>query len=604
MPGDMRTFLRIDYDGGRLTSGLNQAQGAVRRFTTSARSGITALSAQMSRLHAAIGGFSTITRLAGGYFGMQGLRQVMQANLQFERTLLEAKQLAQMSDTEAAQLKSKALEVSRKYLAGPQEALEAGKTLANAGMETKRILATMEETARAAAVFRSEMRDISDMDFDLQAKMGIDPGQLKQVHNLFYYHSKGGRFEGPSLSKFAPVYLNELKQWGFGGVEGANFGGALLQSLQQVAPATEPGETVTILKQGMSHLAAPRTRKQLMHMGIDVRKFAPGGKFRGVEDLLALVEEMKRKGLQDMFKAGKVFHEEYTRKFWLQLMNDADSIRAKMEAGRQAMNDDMVGRDVAEMMGSGFGRTKQSMNALERAELSKPGSKGTSFMAQLFGYATEHPAQALMGGLGLFLGGRMAWNRLRGRGGVGGALEGLAGAAGVQRVFVVNFPGMGGRSGPLGGAADPFGMRNGGGAAGEAEALRGLSRMGRGLGAAKGALKFGAPLALLLGGFEAYQTYSDDTLSAEAKKTEYGRIAGGTAGGLGGAALGAFIGALFGGVGAVPGALIGGAIGNWLGEKGGEAVAKKYVIENKIQMDGRTIAEQVNEFNEMEMLRN
>lgn len=598
--GDMRVFLRLDYDGGRLTSGLTQAQGAMRRFTSSARSGLTALSAQMSRLHSAIGGFSTITRLAGGYFGMQGLRQVMQTNLQFERTLLEAKQLAEMSSAEAAQLRTKALDISKQYMAGPQEALEAGKTLANAGMETKKILATMEETARAAAVFRSEMGDIANMDFDLQTKMGIDPEQLKQVHNLLYYHSKGGRFEGQSLSKFAPVYLNELKQWGIGGVAGANFGGALLQSLQQVAPATEPGETVTILKQGMSHLAAPRTRKQLMAMGIDVRKFAPGGKFRSVEDLLALVEEMKKKGLQDMFKAGKVFHEEYTRKFWLQVMNDADSIRAKMESGRQAMNDDMVGRDAAEMMGSDFGKIKQSLNALERGELSKPGSKGTSVMARLFEYATEHPLQALLGGGGLLLAGRMAWNRFKGGGGAGGILGGLAGAAGVQRVFVVNFPGMGG-GGALSGGKDPFGLGGGGAAGG---AVRGLSRWGRVMSGAKGAFKIGAPLALLMGGVEAFNTWSDDSLSAEAKKTEYSRIAGGTAGGIAGAAVGAGIGALFGGVGAIPGAMIGGWLGNLLGEKAGQAVGEKvFKVENKIVLDGREIAQSVNEFNELQGAR-
>lgn len=599
--GDMRVFLRLDYDGGRLTSGLTQAQGAMRRFTSSARTGLTALSAQMSRLHAAIGGFSTITRLAGGYFGMQGLRQVMQANLQFEKTLLEAKQLAGMSSVEAAQLRAKALEVSKQYMAGPQEALEAGKTLANAGMETKKILATMEETARAATVFRSEMGDIANMDFDLQTKMGIDPEQLKQVHNLLYYHSRGGRFEGPSMSKFAPVYLNELKQWGIGGVAGANFGGALLQSLQQVAPATEPGETVTILKQGMSHLAAPRTRKQLMAMGIDVRKFAPGGKFRSVEDLLALVEEMKKKGLQDMFKAGKVFHEEYTRKFWLQVMNDADSIRAKMESGRQAMIEDTVGTHSAEMMNSDFGKIQKSLNSLQRGELSKPGSKGTSVMARLFEYATEHPLQALMGGGGLFLAGRMAWNRYRGGGGAsGGLLGGLAGAAGVQRVFVVNFPGMGG-AGALSGGKDPFGL--GGGAA--KGATRGLSRWGGALSGAKGAFKIGLPLALLTGGVEAFNTWSDDSLSAEAKKTEYSRIAGGTAGGLGGAALGGLIGGLaLPGVGAIPGALIGGWLGNWLGEKAGKAAGEKvFKVENKIVLDGREIAQSVNEFNEMQGAR-
>jgi TP901 family phage tail tape measure protein len=596
----MRVFLRLDYDGGRLTSGLNQAQGAMRRFTSSARTGLTALSAQMSRLHAAIGGFSTITRLAGGYFGMQGLRQVMQANLEFERTLLEAKQLAGMSNSQAAQMRRDAVEISKLYTASPLETAGAMQKLANAGMKFEAIKGTIQESARAATAFRSSVEDIANMDFDLQEKLGIDPARIKEVHNLLYYHSKAGRFEAKSMSQFAPVYLNELKQWGIRGVEGANFGGALLQTLQKVAPASEPGETVTILKHGLSHLAAPRTSKHLREMGIDVRKYAPGGKFGSVDDLLDLVETMKAKGLQDTFKAGKVFHEELTRKFWLQLMEDADAIRAGMAEGRKAMLEDMVGRDVAEIMGSDFGKVQKSMNALQRGELSKPGSKGTSVMARLFEYATEHPLQALMGGGGLFLAGRMAWNRYRGGGGGGGALGGLAGAAGVQRVFVVNFPGMGG-SGVLSGGKDPFGLGGGGAAGG---ATRGLSRLGRGLAGAKGAFKIGLPLALLMGGVEAFNTWSDDSLSAEAKKTEYSRIAGGTAGGIAGASIGAGIGALVGGVGAIPGALIGGWLGQWLGEKAGQAAGEKiFKVENKIVLDGREIAQSVNEFNELQGAR-
>jgi len=160
---------------------------------------------------------------------------------------------------------------------------------------------------------------------------------------------------------------------------------------------------------------------------------------------------------------------------------------------------------------------------------------------------------------------------------------------------------MGG-SGVLSGGKDPFGLGGGGAAGG---ATRGLSRLGRGLAGAKGAFKIGLPLALLMGGVEAFNTWSDDSLSAEAKKTEYSRIAGGTAGGLAGMAVGGAIGGfLLPGVGAIPGAMLGGWLGNVLGEKAGQAAGEKiFKVENKIVLDGREIAQSVNEFNEQQGAR-
>jgi hypothetical protein len=189
-------------------------------------------------------------------------------------------------------------------------------------------------------------------------------------------------------------------------------------------------------------------------MGIDVRKYAPGGKFGSVDDLLDLVETMKAKGLQDTFKAGKVFHEELTRKFWLQLMEDADAIRAGMAEGRKAMLEDMVGRDVAEIMGSDFGKVQKSKNALQRGELSKPGSKGTSAWPGFSSTPPSTPCRPSWAAAACSWPG--AWPGNRYRGGGGGRRAGRPGrAAGLQRVFVVNFPGMGG-SGVLSGGKDPF----------------------------------------------------------------------------------------------------------------------------------------------------
>lgn len=82
----------------------------------------------------------------------------------------------------------------------------------------------------------------------------------------------------------------------------------------------------------------------------------------------------------------------------------------------------------------------------------------------------------------------------------------------------------------------------------------------------------GAPLAVGLSAYEAYQVSQDDALSSEQKTTEYSKIGGKTVGALAGAKAGAVLGAIGGPVGSVIGGLLGGIGGFFLGEKGGEIV--------------------------------
>ena len=82
----------------------------------------------------------------------------------------------------------------------------------------------------------------------------------------------------------------------------------------------------------------------------------------------------------------------------------------------------------------------------------------------------------------------------------------------------------------------------------------------------------GAPLAVGLSAYEAYQVAQDEALTSEQKTTEYSKIGGKTVGALAGAKAGAVLGAIGGPVGSVIGGLLGGIGGFFLGEKGGEIV--------------------------------
>ncbi len=596
MSNNLQVFLRMNFDGGRMAAGLGQGEAQLRKFTDGASKQFAGLRKHAHELNTAMGGFSGITRLAGAYVGLQAARSAMTKNMDFEKTMMSAKQLANMTTAEAATLRQAALDYSKTGLAGPQELAEAIETLANAGMKAPDIVARLGEINRAAVAFGSSVKDVANMDFDLAEKFNISPEQMKAVHELLYFHSKEGRFEAKSLSTFAPVFLSKMSQVGIGGVKGVNLTGAILQAVQKASPSTDPGETVTMLKHGMGHIFTPHDKKNLQkYAGIDVKKFTPGGKFYGeggVQGVVDLAQAMKDKGLGDMHKLSAVFRDEYVRTYWYQMITRLGEVKAAMEQGEKAMAEQILQKDHDEKMSSNYGRMAQAMNKLARTQLGGIATAMTTGVVDAITFANENPAAAAAIGIGAFLGGKAILNRIRNGkagAGAGGIADAAMGMAGVQRVFVVNFPGMAGAGGPL--ALPPGAGWN------PAEAAK-ASRWGGALGAAKGALKWGAPLAIGLAAFDAYGVAHNDQMNAQAKKLEYGRIAGSAAGGLGGAAIGAGIGALFGGVGAIPGAALGllfGGVGSWLGGKAGKAAAEKIVVNNTITLDGRVVAENVQE---------
>ena len=593
---NLNLFMRLNWDGSRAAAGLSQSSAQLKKFTDGAARQFTGLRKQAHELSSAMGGFSSITRLAGAYVGLQTAREAMTKNMDFDKIMLESKQLAGMTEEQAARMRSLALELSKTNLASPIENADAIRTLANAGMKYNEIEETLKRLGPASAAFRSTMKEMADLDYDLITKFKIDPKTLDDVHNMIYYHAKAGRFEAKAISSFAPQYLAATSLMGLSATQGMNFTGGLLQALQKIKPQTNPGEVVTLIEHGFAHLINPREVKHLRQVtGIDVRKFAPNGKFAGedgLQGLFGLVGAMRKAGLhKDQYKLASVFRDAYERQFWTVLLKDFDAIKAAMEEASAASKLDQIGKDYTEIMSHDYAKSQLADNAIERAKQSQAVSTGVKLWTAAKSFAVENPLQTLMLGGGLLMGGRMLYKRMTGGKGAGGLAEATAGMAGVQRVFVVNMPGAAGMGG--GQLALPPGEGWSPAAAAKTARLRNA------IAAGKSTALYGGLFAAATSGLDAYSVYKDTQLNAAAKKTEYGRIAGGAAGEIGGMIIGGMIGSLGGPAGTLIGATIAGAIGKQLGEWAGKglatekvsggAEAQRVLINNVIQLDGQVI---------------
>lgn len=445
MNGNLNLEMRLTANTGQLSNAFNTAGAHVRTFTSNVNGATQRMTAGLQKVYQQLNGFSTITRLAAAAGGYSLLSEAMHRNLEFEKTLLDMKQTAEMTVAQAQEMRRLALEAASPNLALPSEMTEGMKAFSAAGMKFKDIKPSIEEAARAAVAFRSTVAQIANLDFDLQDKMKLNPSQIKDAHNMLLYHAKSGRYEAAPMAMEAPKYLNSVSGVGISGMKGLNFTAAMTQILMKLAPATQPSEVATFIEHGLGHITSRQQVKGLAKFGIDVKKYMPNGKFYGeggVQGALDLAAEMKAKGLDNPFKLDQAgFREMYTKKFWKQLMQYQDEIKKAMAEGERAAMEDMVGRDKAEIMNSNFGKVKQFQITKEKGQLSDGATEAVGKFAALEGWAAENPKTAIAGGVAAAIAGRMLWKKLLGNGG-GGLMDRAAGAVGGagMPVMVTNWP--------------------------------------------------------------------------------------------------------------------------------------------------------------------
>lgn len=428
--------------------GGDAAASGIRKFTQQSTQHLGRMRQEVKQLWSDFNGFSTATKLFAAAGGLAAVRNTLNSNLDFERDILEMKQNSGMLKEQAAELRRLAITAAEGVLQTPQEIMRGMKAFARAGEKFDDIKIKTVAAARAATVFRSSVEEIANMDFDITDKLKVDPKRLDQVHNMLYYHGNAGRFEAPQLARQAPELFNAVGAVGINGERGLNFTGALTQVLMKYASVSEPGKVSTLMQQGLGHIVSPHYVQGLQKFGIDIKKFAPGGKFfgeGGVDGLLALADEMKKKGLEDPFKLGKAgFADQETNKFFRALMQYSDSIRSEMAAADKAAAKDQISADLGEIRQANFGKIKAAEIQVDKFKLSEGASKATSFLGGMADQLADDPdmmAKGVLGLTGLYLLNRNRRNRNARLKEGDGALEEAAGAlGGVQQVFVTNWP--------------------------------------------------------------------------------------------------------------------------------------------------------------------
>lgn len=575
-----------------LGAGLERDGRAVRRFTDQSSGVLARMRGEVGRLNAELNGFSSITRLAVGAGALYKARETVINSARLDRDLGRIGRTADMSREEVARLRKELWAMSEATGQSRDDLQAAFDSAVQSGLKFREALPVIESVNKAIAVTHANASALTGGLTVAAEAFQFDLSKPQMALELLDKMTVAGRQGNAELENLADIFARV-------GVNAASAGMSFdktLAFIEVLSLVEKNPERLATLTDSTLRLFNNQNYMKEAQKATGVKFFGEDGARR---DALSVLGDLKsRYGTlttdkdRQRFIAGAFGKTDLdTQKGMRTLLagdrlSRIDEFTAQIGNAGGALDADLKGAldnaiDQAGRLQAVMGRAADAFVKPLNSAVTVPLLEGF-----VDGDATTRTAM-LAGAAGLAVAGRMAWKRRRGGGGAADALGEIAGAAGAQRVFVTNWPGgmLGpgdalkqkreGRGGPV------FGDGSGaGGTAGPA-----MSRGARAWGGAKGALKWGGPVAIATGAYDLYDTYADDTLTQPEKNVQYGSTMGGTGGGLAGAAGGAAVGALLGPIGAVIGGLLGGAIGAWGGEKiGGEIVLR--VQDDRVKVSG------------------
>lgn len=575
-----------------LGPGLERDGRAVRRFTDQSSGFLARMRGEVGRLNAEINGFSSITRLAAGAGALYKARETLVNSARLDRDLGRIGRTADMSREEVARLRKELWAMSEATGQSRDDLQAAFDDAVQSGLRFKEALPVIGGVNKAVAVTNANAKALAGsltvageaFNFDLSK-----PGLALELLDKMRVAGGLGKAELEDLADiFARVGVD---------ASSANMSFEKTLAFIEVLSKIEGNrERLGTLAQSTLRLFNNENYRREATKATGVRFFNADKSRRDASDVLAdfkaRYDSLKTDGERERFISRAFGKTDLDTQKGMRTLLGGDrldtmnSFTAQIGSAGGVLDRELKG--AIDNAIDQAGRLEALMGRAADAFVKPLNSAVTVPLLEGFvdGDATTRTAM-LAGAAGLAVAGRMAWKRRRGAGGAADALGEIAGAAGAQRVFVTNWPGgmlgpgdalkqkRDARGGPL------FGDGSGaGGTAGRA-----MSRGARAWGGAKGALKWGAPVAIATGAYDLYDTYTDDSLTPEQKNVQYGSTIGGTGGALAGAAAGAAAGALLGPVGALIGGLLGGAVGAWGGEKiGGEIVLR--VQDDRVKVGG------------------
>lgn len=302
-----------------------------------ARLGITkqieAATARARELRSTLMGLGA-TSLVAGY----GLKRVMKPGTDFETTMTDIRQKADMSASAVRELGDQIKTLAPTVNKSAGEVAKGVDFLM--GMSNKMtpavVMSIMPAIGKAATAYRAEIEDLSKATYAAMDNMKVPADRVKRMLDVMAQAGKEGGFELKDMAREFPSLTASAEALGMKGTAGV----AKLTAALQIARkgAADGSEAATNTANLMQKIISPETTKKFTKAGIDIRKELKKTQKEGGDPFVMIAEQIKKATKGDLSKLGDFFEDAQVQKFLRPLIANLDEYKKIRDTAESAAN--------------------------------------------------------------------------------------------------------------------------------------------------------------------------------------------------------------------------------------------------------------------------
>lgn len=295
---------------------LDRASGPARAVAAA----VGRLSAMQTRNAAALA--ATQAQMFGAVAAAYGLKQALSAPVtaasEFETTMLDIGQKADMSDAAIAALGKRIRDLAPIVNKSSAEVAKGVDALIGFGLDPDRAMTLMEPIAKAATAYRAEVEDLAKAGYAALDNLKVPADQFGKALDAMAQAGKEGAFELKDMAREFPVLTAGAQALGMTGVTAVGRLAAAVEIARK--GASDGASAATNVSNLMQKIISPETTKKFKAVGIDIRaelkktQKSGGDVFEMIDRLLKKATKGDQSKIVDFFQDAEV--QKFIRPLW------------------------------------------------------------------------------------------------------------------------------------------------------------------------------------------------------------------------------------------------------------------------------------------------
>jgi TP901 family phage tail tape measure protein len=287
--------------------------------------GLMASARGLAAIALPIGGISSFT---------QGIRQAIDVSKQFETTLLDIAQKADMNDQRMAQLGRRIRDLAPRINSDAQSVGKSMDYLLGAGLDAATAERVLEPIGRTAQAYMADITDVSKATYSMIDALAVPAERVQRALDIMSQAGKEGNFELSDMAKHLPAIAAQARALGMTGETAVS---RITSALQIMRKGTgDASSAATNMENVLQKIISPEVTEKFKKLGIDIRAELKKVQDAGGDIFEMLVAQTQKALKGDLSKLGDIFGDAQVQQGVRALIQNIDEYRRIRQATARA----------------------------------------------------------------------------------------------------------------------------------------------------------------------------------------------------------------------------------------------------------------------------